>query len=73
MIVNLVFFSHLGFWNGIFFSGCPFPDLCLLVLFSSKRPIFQGKKKTIEFKEFNHCHFNLKLPFISSLSLFLSA
>ena len=27
-------FSHLGFWNGNLFLIAPFPDLCLLVLFS---------------------------------------
>ena len=34
LIVNLVFFSHLGFWSGNLFMIAPFPDLCLLVLFS---------------------------------------
>ena len=33
LIVNLVF-SHLGFWSGNLFLIAPFPDLCLLVLFS---------------------------------------
>ena len=33
LIVNLVF-SHLGFWSGNLFLIPPFPDLCLLVLFS---------------------------------------
>ena len=32
-LVNLVF-SHLGFWSGNLFLIAPFPDLCLLVLFS---------------------------------------
>ena len=27
-------FSHLGFWSGSLFLIAPFPDLCLLVLFS---------------------------------------
>ena len=34
LIVNLVF-SHLGFWSGNLFLIAPFPDLCLLVLFSN--------------------------------------
>ena len=29
-----VVFSHLGFWSGSLFLIAPFPDLCLLVLFS---------------------------------------
>ena len=33
LIVSLVF-SHLGFWSGSLFLIAPFPDLCLLVLFS---------------------------------------
>ena len=33
LIVSLVF-SHLGFWSGNLFLIAPFPDLCLLVLFS---------------------------------------
>ena len=33
LIVCLVF-SHLGFWSGSLFLIAPFPDLCLLVLFS---------------------------------------
>ena len=33
LIVSL-FFSHLGFWSGSLFLIAPFPDLCLLVLFS---------------------------------------
>ena len=33
LIVSLVF-SHLGFWIGSLFLIAPFPDLCLLVLFS---------------------------------------
>ena len=35
LIVCLVF-SHLGFWSGSLFLIAPFPDLCLLVLFSFK-------------------------------------
>ena len=31
--VNLVF-SHLGFWIGNLFLIAPFPDVCLLVLFT---------------------------------------
>ena len=34
LIVSLVF-SHLGFWSGSLFLIAPFPDLCLLVLFSN--------------------------------------
>ena len=34
LIVSLVF-SHLGFWSGNLFLIAPFPDLCLLVPFSS--------------------------------------
>ena len=33
LIVSLDF-SHLGFWSGSLFLIAPFPDLCLLVLFS---------------------------------------
>ena len=33
LIVSLVF-SHFGFWSGNLFLIAPFPDLCLLVLFS---------------------------------------
>ena len=33
LIVSLVF-SHLGFWSGSLFLIAPFPDLCLLVLFT---------------------------------------
>ena len=33
LIFSLVF-SHLGFWSGSLFLIAPFPDLCLLVLFS---------------------------------------
>ena len=33
LAVSLVF-SHLGFWSGSLFLIAPFPDLCLLVLFS---------------------------------------
>ena len=33
LIVSL-FFSHLGFWSGSLFLIAPFPDVCLLVLFS---------------------------------------
>ena len=33
LIVSLVF-SRLGFWSGNLFLIAPFPDLCLLVLFS---------------------------------------
>ena len=36
LIVSLVF-SHLGFWSGNLFLIAPFPDLCLLVLFSMKK------------------------------------
>ena len=36
MIVNLVLFSHLGFWNGHLFLVASFPDLCLLVPFSKE-------------------------------------
>ena len=39
LIVSLVF-SHLGFWSGSLFLIAPFPDLCLLVLFSIR---FNGK------------------------------
>ena len=35
LIVSLVF-SHLGFWSGSLFLIAPFPDLCLLVLFSNQ-------------------------------------
>ena len=35
LIVNLVF-SHLGFWSANLFLIAPFPDLCLLVLFSER-------------------------------------
>ena len=35
LIVSLVF-SHLGFWSGNLFLIAPFPDLCLLVPFSTK-------------------------------------
>ena len=39
LIVNLVFFSHLGFWSGNLFLIAPFPDLCLLDgVFSRTRP-----------------------------------
>ena len=31
LVVNLVNFSHLGFWSGNFFLIAPFPDHCLLV------------------------------------------
>ena len=42
LIVNLVF-SHLGFWSGNLFLIAPFPDLCLLVLFSiGQRPMEKG-------------------------------
>ena len=34
LIVSLVF-SHLGFWSGNLSLIAPFPDLCLLVLFSN--------------------------------------
>ena len=34
LIVSLVF-SHLGFWSGNLSLIAPFPDLCLLVPFSS--------------------------------------
>ena len=34
LIVSLVF-SHLGFWSGNLFLIAPFPDLCLLVPFST--------------------------------------
>ena len=34
LIVGLVF-SRLGFWSGNLFLIAPFPDLCLLVPFSS--------------------------------------
>ena len=34
LTVNLVF-SHLGFWSGNLFLIAPFPDLCLLVPFTS--------------------------------------
>ena len=34
LIVSLVF-PHLGFWSGNLFLIAPFPDLCLLVPFSS--------------------------------------
>ena len=37
LIVGLVF-SRLGFWGGSLFLVAPFPDLCLLVLFSSPEP-----------------------------------
>ena len=33
LVVGLVS-SHLGFWSGSLFLIAPFPDLCLLVLFS---------------------------------------
>ena len=33
LIVNIAF-SHLGFWSGNLFLIVPFPDLCLLVLFT---------------------------------------
>ena len=36
LIVSLVF-SHLGFWSGSLFLIAPFPDLCLLELFSFPR------------------------------------
>ena len=36
LIVSLVF-SHLGFWSGNLFLIAPFPDLCLLVPFSSQK------------------------------------
>ena len=35
LIVSLVF-SHLGFWSGNLFLIAPFPDLCLLVPFSTR-------------------------------------
>ena len=36
LIVSLVF-SHLGFWSGNLFLIAPFPDLCLLVPFDTRR------------------------------------
>ena len=38
LIVSLVF-SHLGFWSGNLFLIAPFPDLCLLVPFYSRRDV----------------------------------
>ena len=40
LIVSL-FFSHLGFWSGSLFLIAPFPDLCLLVLFTWPEPLPQ--------------------------------
>ena len=39
LIVSLVF-SNLGFWSGSLFLIAPFPDLCLLVLFTSLSSFF---------------------------------
>ena len=39
LIVSLVF-SHLGFWSWNFFLIAPFPDLCLLVPFSTVNKLF---------------------------------
>ena len=39
VIVNLVF-PISGFWSGIFFLIAPFPDHCLLVLFSESNNFF---------------------------------
>ena len=47
LIVSLVF-SHLGFWSGNLFLIAPFPDLCLLVPFSTENFHFlQFLKKLI--------------------------
>ena len=35
-VPNQFSFSHLGFWNGIFFLIAAFPDHCLLVPFFKK-------------------------------------
>ena len=45
LIVGLVF-SHLGFWSGNLFLIAPFPDLCLLVPFSSL-----SQEQAIQFSE----------------------
>ena len=46
LMVSLVF-SHLGFWSGNLFLVAPFPDLCLLVPFSS-----QNSFRYVEFQAF---------------------
>ena len=40
LIVSL-FYSHFGVWSGSLFLIAPFPDLCLLVLFSVRK-VFIG-------------------------------
>ena len=53
LIVCLVF-SHLGFWSGNVFLIAPFPDLCLLVPFSSD--MFYNK--TLNLNNLTFCLWN---------------
>ena len=62
LIVSLVF-SHLGFWSGNLFLIAPFPDLCLLVPFSSYNlpsgilVVLQNKTAMLSFKNHFTMHF----------------
>ena len=46
LIVSLVF-SHLGFWSENLFLIAPFPDLCLLVPFSTEKLFFTTSEITV--------------------------
>ena len=65
LIVSLVF-SHLGFWSGSLFLIAPFPDLCLLVLFSVRLCLIAVEIPQLSKTSYNFKDKSLKL-LISSL------
>ena len=66
LVVNLVF-SHLGFWSGTLFLIAPFPDLCLLVLFFSRRGsyVFKIISLLVSFYENKMIHGTLSFLILS--------